>query len=71
MAGGYVHMVTIRNTPLSTTNDQIAALRKMQDQTELRTANSSPNQANPIDPAVNQVRASPFDVAQNHSRCHS
>ena len=26
MAGGYVHMVTIRNTPLSTNQDQIEAI---------------------------------------------
>jgi len=43
----------------------------MQDEAELRMANSSPNQADPIDPHVNQVRANPFDVAQNHSVCHS
>ena len=71
MAGGYVHMVRPSEHAPGPSNDQIEALRKMQDQTELRTANSSPNPADPIDPDAYQVRASPFDVAQNHSRCHS
>ena len=71
MAAWYLFQGQVPKTPASTSNDQIEALRKMQNQTDLRTPNSSPNPAVSIDPDVNQVRASPFDVAQHHSRCHS
>jgi hypothetical protein len=71
MAGGTFQWVRLQIRPLSTNHDQIEALRKMQHQTELRTANSCSNPAETTAPDVNQVRASPFDVAQSHSRCHS